>query len=282
MGLVAGGWVAEQHRHVPLHDAVNPMFWLRRWRGQDLYDARLRLLYHGSRALPEVALTIDDGPHQPGDARLLEVLREYRVRATFFVIGENIKQHPAIVRRMLAEGHEVGNHTQTHLRLTMLMPRQVRNEIVNCDINYYRATGRHLRLLRPPGGRYNDMVLREARRLGYTTVDETFGVGDYRPVSADFIVARVLRYAENGAIILLHDEQGATGAALPRIIRGLRRRGYRFVTVSEMIAHLPPAMTATGDTGSTTPPAAGERRSSALRAGRQRSVRRLRAAAGGA
>lgn len=264
--LVAGGWVLNQHRHVPVHDAINPMFWLRRWRGEDLYDARLRLLYHGSHALKEVALTIDDGPHEPTDARLLEVLRQYRVRATFFVIGENVRQHPEIVRRLLAEGHEIGNHTQAHLRLTTLTPRQVRNEINNCDINFYRATRRHLRLLRPPGERYSDMVLREARRLGYTTVDETVGARDYEPVSADFIVARALRYTENGSIILLHDEYGATAAALPRIIRSLRRRGYRFVTISEMIVHLPPALTGRASVEQSAAPQTARPRSSAPRA----------------
>ena len=130
-------------------------YWLRRWRGEDLYDPQARFLYHGNRSLKEVALTIDDGPHSPTDERLLDVLRSERVRATFFLIGENMKKHPELVTRMIAEGHEVGNHSQTHLRLDALMPRQIRNEVNNCDINFNRITGRHLALLRPPGIRYN-------------------------------------------------------------------------------------------------------------------------------
>jgi len=237
--LLAGGYWWNQHRHVRVRDAINPAYWLRRWRGEDLYDARAHMLFHGNRTLKEVAITIDDGPHEGSGARLLDVLRSEHVRATFFVIGENLKKFPQIARRMVAEGHEVGNHSQSHLLLDTLTPRQVRNEIEDCDINFNRITGKHLVLLRPPGMHYNAAVLRAARELGYTVVGDTWGARDYVEVKPDDIVRVALRRAENGSIILLHDEYPATVAALPRIIAGLRSEGYRFVTISEMLAHLP-------------------------------------------
>ena len=228
-----------QHRQVGWRDAVNPAYWVRRARGEDLYSARQRLLYHGNRSLPEIALTIDDGPHAEIDPGILDTLRADHVHVTFFVTGENLKKHPELVRRMLAEGHEVGNHTQTHLRLNQLTPRQIRNEINNCDINFYRATRRHFALLRPPGLRYNGEVLRAAQDLGYIIVGKTWAARDYTKVEPEFLVRGAKRRVENGAIFLLHDEYRETATALPRIIESPRRDGYRFVTISEMLAHLP-------------------------------------------
>jgi peptidoglycan/xylan/chitin deacetylase (PgdA/CDA1 family) len=239
VALAAGGYWLDQHRHVSLRDAVNPCYWLRRWRAEDLYDPDAHVLYHGNRSLKEVALTIDDGPHAKTSPALLDVLRAHHVRATFFVIGENVKKHPELARRMVAEGHDVGNHTQSHLPLDTLTTRQIRNEIVDCDINFSRITGRRLALLRPPGMRYNKKVMRVARQLGYIVVSDTWGAKDYAKVTPDFIVRGTGRWVENGSIIMLHDDHPATAAALPRIISNLKDEGYRFVTISEMLAHLP-------------------------------------------
>ena len=237
--LTLAGYYWNEHRTVGLHQAVSPAYWLGRWRGEDLYNPQQHFLMHGNRALPEVALTIDDGPHSPMTGQMLDILRSYRAPATFFVVGENVKKQPELVRRILAEGHEVGNHTQDHQRLDGLALRNVANEINDCDINFSRATGQHLQLLRPPGVRYNDSVLAEAVKLGYITVSDTLGAEDYKLVSPDFIVRRVTNRTENGSIILLHDQYPETVEALPRIIATLQGEGYRFVTVSQMLAHLP-------------------------------------------
>jgi peptidoglycan/xylan/chitin deacetylase (PgdA/CDA1 family) len=237
--LALSGYWWNQHRHVSLRDAINPCYWVRRWRAEDLYDPGTRPLHHGNRSLKEVALTIDDGPHDKTTPALLDVLRGDHVRATFFVIGENVKKNPRLARRMVAEGHDVGNHTQSHLPLDTLTPRQMRNEISDCDINFNRVTGRHLALLRPPGMRYNKKVLRVARELGYIVVSDTWGAKDYARVTPDFIVRGTRRWVENGSILLFHDDYPATVAALPRIISDLKNDGYRFVTISEMLAHLP-------------------------------------------
>lgn len=238
-GLIGCGLVWNEYRHEPIRDAVNPMYWVRRMRGEDLYDPESRILHHGNRSLKEIALTIDDGPHEPTGEQLLDILRDWHVRATFFVVGRRVEERPDLVNRMLAEGHEVANHSMNHYRLDTLKPELVRREINDCDIQFCRITGRHLGLLRPPGVRYNDAVLKAARELDYVVVSWSEAAKDFLDVSPDFIVNRILRRVENGSIILLHDDRPSTVTAMPRLLAALKRQGYRFVTVSEMLSHLP-------------------------------------------
>lgn len=239
LALTGAIWIWNERRTVGVEDVANPMYWVRRWRGEDLYDPHTRVLYHGNRALKEVALTIDDGPHTPTGEQLLDILKDYGVRATFFVVGKRMKERPDDIRRMIAEGHEVANHSQNHFRLDTLRPDQAQREINDCDINFCRTTGRHFTLMRPPGVRYNDTVLKIADDLGYVIVSWSCAAKDYDDVTPDFIVNRILRRVENGSIILLHDEHSSTVVAMPRILDALKREGFRFVTVSEMLAHLP-------------------------------------------
>jgi peptidoglycan/xylan/chitin deacetylase (PgdA/CDA1 family) len=231
-------WINE-HRTLTWKQAINPIYWYHRLRGEDLYDPQTAFLMHGNRALPEVALTFDDGPHIESRARILDILQSNHVHATFFDVGRRMDENPALVRRTLAEGNEIGNHSYWHNRLDSLSPRDRHREINDTDIAFYRITGRHLTLLRPPGMRYNPTVLADIHALGYTVVGYTTASRDFDPTeTADFIVNRTLNRVENGSIILLHDYP-ETAVALPRIIAGLRARGYRFVTISEMLAHLP-------------------------------------------
>ncbi len=237
--LTVGGWLIYQWERGHLRDAISPVAWIRHWRGVDLYDPETGILHHGNPELKEIALTIDDGPHEPTGEQLLDIFKRYNVRVTFFVVGRRMDESPGLVRRMLADGHEVANHSQNHYRLDTLKPEQMRREINDCDINFYRITGRHFSLLRPPGVRYDDEVLKTAHGLGYVVISWTDAAKDFLDVSPDFIVNRTLRRAENGSIILLHDDRPSTVSAMPRIITGLRREGYRFVTIPEMLAHLP-------------------------------------------
>jgi peptidoglycan/xylan/chitin deacetylase (PgdA/CDA1 family) len=235
----AAGFYGYHNRKISVLDAINPAYWVRRWRGDDLYDASTERLLHGNRSLKEVAITIDDGPHSGTGDQLLDILKRENARATFFVVGINMKKRPDIVRRMLDEGHEVANHTYTHYRLSKLRPDQMRREINDNDINFYRITGKHFDLLRPPGVNYNLTVSRVAKELGYQTILVNVLSKDFDDQTPDYIVDQTLRRTENGSIILLHDDRMSTVLALPRIIEGLRADGYKFVTVSEMLAHLP-------------------------------------------
>lgn len=237
--MMIGGWYWNEHRKTGFWESFNPIFWVHRWRGEDLYDSTTGVLRHGNRALKEVALTIDDGPHTPTGDMLLDILKRENVPATFFVVGIKMKERPDLIKRMVAEGHEVANHTFDHLRLPPLKPDQMRREINDNDINFYRIAGRHLSLLRPPGVQYNNQVLDTAKELGYKTILVNVVSKDFEDQTPDFIVDRTLSRVENGSIILLHDDRMSTVVALPRILDALKRDGYRFVTVSEMLSHLP-------------------------------------------
>jgi peptidoglycan/xylan/chitin deacetylase (PgdA/CDA1 family) len=218
---------------------LNPVYWWHRWRGEDFYIADQGLLMHGNHNLPEVALTFDDGPHPASRALILDTLRRYHVHATFFDVGHNMALHPDLVLRTLAEGHEIANHSTNHQRLDGLPPLERHHEINDADITFCRITGQHLKLLRPPGMRYNTAVLRAARDLGYVVVGYTTASKDFNPKeSASFIAQRTLDRTENGSIVLLHDYP-TTAAALPDILQALQKRGLRCVTVSELISHLP-------------------------------------------
>lgn len=228
-----------EHRKITWQETFSPSFWIRRWNGDDLVQAEAAMLRHGNRDRPEIALTFDDGPHSQSRALLLDTLRKYNVRATFFDVGKRMAQNPDLVRRTLAEGHEIGNHSQNHQRLDGLSEQERHREINDADITFYRLTGQHLALFRPPGMRYNEAVLAEVKRLGYFLIGYTTASRDFNPEETpEFIARRTVRRTEAGSILLLHDYP-PTVQALPAIIENLHKQGYRFVTVSEMLAHLP-------------------------------------------
>jgi peptidoglycan/xylan/chitin deacetylase (PgdA/CDA1 family) len=218
---------------------VNPVLWYHRILGSDLYHGDEAYLAHGNRDLPEIALTFDDGPHPQSRSKILAILKRYGVHATFFDVGKNMKAHPDLLMQTLAEGHEIANHSDTHRRLDSLNARERHREINDADITYFRLTGKHLELFRPPGMRYTADVLSDLRSMGYITVGYTTASGDFDiAASPDVITAKTLHWIQNGSILLLHDYPG-TASALPRIIDTLQARGYRCVTVTELLNHLP-------------------------------------------
>ena len=202
------------------------------------YELRGDLLVRGNPNLREVALTFDDGPYGETTEQILDALKEGGAQATFFVTGVHVEARPELVRRMLLDGHEVGNHTYSHPRLPELTLAQARQELVQCEEAFVAATGSHMNLMRPPGMRYNDDILRLAQDLGYATIHWNVAAGDYLPVDPDEIVARVMRQATNGSVILLHDSPD-TAKALPTILQRLTEQGYRFITTTQMLSRLP-------------------------------------------
>lgn len=204
----------------------------------------------------EVALTFDDGPDPVWTPPVLNILRKAHVPATFFVIGENAMMHPGLLRQIIAQGSEIGNHSYTHPNLAQVWDRGVSLELNSTQRLVEAYTGHAMRLFRAPYfGDAEPTTADEigpalqAQRAGYLNVGLHVDPGDWTRPGADAIVARTIAQVEAGSadrsaqIILLHDSGGdraQTVAALPRIIQALKARGYRFVPVSTL-AGLTPA-----------------------------------------
>lgn len=185
---------------------------------------------------PLVALTFDDGPHPVHTPRLLDLLRERRVQATFFLIGAQVARRPDIVRRMVDEGHEVGNHTWRHPALSTLGDAAVLREIDRTTEAIHAACGHVPVTLRPPYGaisRRQSRMIHEQRNI--PTVLWSVDPRDWQRPGASVVAERIVGNAGNGAIILAHDIHGGTVAAIPAALDGLEARGFRFATMSQLL-----------------------------------------------
>lgn len=198
-------------------------------------SCRFNKILRGDAHRPQIALTFDDGPHPVYTLQLLNILRRLHTPATFFVVGEQVEKNPGLVRLEVAEGNEIGDHTYDHVNLTLIPPELVGYEVSRCDAAITKATGAPVRFFRPPGGEYNGEVLREVAGHGYITTLWTNDPGDFMKPSSAVIRKRTLAHLENGGIILLHDGIPETLEALPGIITAAHRRGYQFVTVSQLV-----------------------------------------------
>ncbi|MFR9788228.1 polysaccharide deacetylase family protein [Streptomyces sp. MB22_4] len=183
-----------------------------------------------------IALTFDAGPSEHS-SKLLDILKEKRVHATFFLLGKrHIERYPQLVKRMSAEGHEVASHTWDHRILTDISDDQVRDELRRPDDAIERLTGRKPTLMRPPQGRTDADVHRICKELGLAEVLWSVTAKDYTTNDSALIRKRVLDQADRDGIILLHDIYPGTVPAVPGIIDALKQRGYTFVTVPQLLA----------------------------------------------
>lgn len=187
----------------------------------------------------KIALTFDDGPHPVYTPIILDILKEYNVHATFFLIGENAERNPDLVRRILREGHEIGNHTYLHKNLREHTPGCIYEEISMAEEAILRIADQRTKLLRPPGGLYDKQVCETARRLDYDIILWTVDTLDWTHPTSKEIVEKVESSVQCGDIILCHDFIGGapspTPDAIKRIIPDLLGQGYEFVSVSELI-----------------------------------------------
>ena len=188
-----------------------------------------------------VSITFDDGPNPHATPLILDALAASGAQATFFVLGRHADRWPALVRRMADEGHQIGNHGYFHRKLHRRSPHYVRDDLTRGADAIERACGVRPGVFRAPHGFRNPWVTPIARSLGQRTIGWSLGVWDSARPGADEIVRRALSGMRAGSILLLHDGDGydadgdrlQTAAALPRIIEGLRERGFRFATLPD-------------------------------------------------
>ena len=186
---------------------------------------------------PYIAMTFDDGPSPGNTTRLLDILKQRNIKVTFFMIGPNVVAHPEIARRALAEGHEIGNHSWTHPQLSKLSDQRVTEEITKTQVAITNACGFTPTLLRPP---YGAITKRQREwiesQFGLSVILWSVDPLDWKRPGASVITQRILSGAQSGAIILSHDIHQQTVDAMPATLDALLARGFKFVTVSELIA----------------------------------------------
>jgi len=210
------------------------------------------VFYNGASNKRTVGLTFDDGPHPEYTPAILDILAHYDVRASFFVVAERALKYPDIVRRIVADGHSLGSHSNTHRHAWLRGPLQTWRDIAAAQAAIAKITGRPVTFYRPPWGAMNWMLWFACKRFGLTLCLWSVRALDWTAhATPATICGNVLAAVEPGAIVLCHDNGGALGApqrtiaALPEMIRQLQSLGYAFATVDAMYENKKQAQAAT-------------------------------------
>ena len=186
---------------------------------------------------PYVALTFDDGPHETLTPKLLDLLARHKAKATFFVVGQNAAEYPEIMRRIAQEGHELANHSWSHPNLGKMSDEAVRAQLKKTEDAIRRATGRDVTLMRPP---YGSLTQRQRNwvneEFGYKVVMWDVDPLDWKRPGMNVVTNRIVGGARNGSIILVHDIHPPSVDAMRSTLEQLGAKGFKFVTVSELLA----------------------------------------------
>lgn len=179
-----------------------------------------------------IAITFDDGPHRLYTPKLLDGLKERGIHATFFLVGENIRNNETLVKRMAEEGHLIGNHTFSHVQLTKLKKEEACREVQQTNERICAVTGAPVLYIRPPYGSWNDELQAE---IPMTVTLWNLDSEDWKSQNTGKIVELVESEVEEGSIILLHDIFDTSVEAALQIVDDLTAQGYTFVTVDELL-----------------------------------------------
>ncbi|MCX7715630.1 MAG: delta-lactam-biosynthetic de-N-acetylase [Clostridia bacterium] len=200
---------------------------LRKYNSYYIDEARPKALY----------LTFDEGYENGYTAKILDTLKKHNVPAAFFVTGPYLKTQQTLVRRMVDEGHIVGNHTVNHPNMAKLSPEKIEEELSNLNKSFKALCGSDMHYMRPPEGVFSERVLAVAKDLGYKTVFWSFAYKDWEANSqkdADYAYEQIVPYFHNGAIILLHAVSSANADALERVILAAKEQGYEFRSLDQL------------------------------------------------
>lgn len=184
-----------------------------------------------------IALTFDDGPWPNTTAKVLDILKKNRIKSTFFVVGQNVKNYPDLTKQIVADGHIIANHTWHHWYHQM-NAQAAAYEVANTTDIIYQTTGVRTSLFRPPGGIMNNGVAAYAKNNKYAVIMWSADSMDYSRPAVPRLMNNIFREAKPGGIVLMHDgggDRSHTVKALPEIISRFRKQGYEFVTVPELL-----------------------------------------------
>jgi peptidoglycan/xylan/chitin deacetylase (PgdA/CDA1 family)/GT2 family glycosyltransferase len=204
-----------------------------------------KVLSNGNRNHPRIALTFDDGPNEPYTSQVLGILERYGIKATFFIIGQNARRYPEVCQQIVKAGNIIGNHSYHHYKsLCLRRNKEVARDIELAHQAIYECTGLEPKLFRPPHGFRTPWMMRTVRNLGYTVVTWDNMTGDWNAnKSAEDIERTIIQRAKPGGVIVLHDgrdsrpryDRSQMLQALPFVIGTLKRRGFNFVTIPELL-----------------------------------------------
>ena len=184
-----------------------------------------------------IAITFDDGPHGVNTPRLLDMLKKRDIKATFYVVGNMVTYNPQILRRMIAEGHEIGNHTVSHGNLARMSNEALRSELQKAHDQILKETGIAPRTMRPPGGAITrDQKAFMLKEFGYPTILWSVDPEDWKKPGSAVVTNRLVSGAKPGGILLVHDIHSPSIDAMPSTVDQLLARGFQFVTVTQLIA----------------------------------------------
>ena len=186
---------------------------------------------------PCVALTFDDGPDAKNTPRLLDILAKRKIKVTFFVLGERIEMHPELLKREKAEGHEIGNHSFNHPNFAKMSDDAVRGQLQHTHDLILQSSGSKTKLMRPPYGSFTERQKKwVAEAMGYKTILWSVDPLDWKRPGPAVVARRIINEARPGAILLMHDIHTGSVDAVPQILDTLTAKGFKFVTVSELLA----------------------------------------------
>ncbi len=186
---------------------------------------------------PQVALSFDAAWGNEDTQKILDVLKQYKVNVTFFMTGGWVESYPDDVKAIKAAGHDLGNHSENHKHMPQLTPDKMSEELTKVTDKVKNLTGTTMQLFRPPYGDYDNALIGQARNCGYYTIQWSVDSLDWKNYGVDSIIDTVLNHKnlKNGAIILMHNGAKYTAQALPKIIEGLREKGFEIVPISKLI-----------------------------------------------
>jgi peptidoglycan-N-acetylglucosamine deacetylase len=182
-----------------------------------------------------IALTFDSAWGDEYTQDILEVLKRYNIKATFFLTGAWVDKYPDAVKQIYDDGHEIGNHSTTHVKMTKISKDSIISELKVTESKIYSITRKRTTLFRAPFGEYNNRMINTARGVGYNIIQWDIDSLDWKGLNEQDICSRVITKVGKGSIILFHNNMENTYKALPGVIEKLRKDGYKFITVSELL-----------------------------------------------
>lgn len=190
----------------------------------------------GNKDSKKVYLTFDEGYEAGYTEKLLEVLKQNEVKATFFITAHYVNTQSELVEKMIEEGHIIGNHTVNHKSMPSLTEEQIKNEVMNLHTAIYEKFDYEMKYIRPPKGEYSEKSVAYCNTLGYTTVMWSFAYDDWdenKQGREEYAKKKILDNIHNGAIILLHGNSKDNANILDSCIKEIKSRGYQFASLDE-------------------------------------------------